>query len=253
MSCFYTIAELSRLHRRFGHPSVDKLAALLRRADPKKFSESTRNALQKITDECRLCQFESQRPRRFKFTIRDEKTFNPSIYIDVQYIDSKPILHVVDEATLYQAARWLDKVSAEEVWKALRLCWIDVYVGPPDMITHDAATNFLSKNFGYNASLMHISTKSVPVEAEYSMSIVERYHSPLRRAYRIIRAEAPSMDKESALQAAVKALNDSAGPDGLIPTLLVYGALPRLGFPTDGPSPTTIERAVAVRKATKQL
>ena len=27
---------------------------------------------------------------------------------------------------------------------------------------------------------------------------------------------------------AIKAINDTAGPDGLVPTLLVYGAYPRI-------------------------
>lgn len=51
----------------------------------------------------------------------------------------------------------------------------------------------------------------------------------------------------------VKSVNDSIGPDGLVPTLLVYGALPRLGFPTDRPTPPTFQRAVALRKATEAM
>lgn len=51
----------------------------------------------------------------------------------------------------------------------------------------------------------------------------------------------------------VKAINDSVGPDGLVPTLLVFGALPRLGLPTDPPTPSTFKRAIALRKATKAM
>jgi hypothetical protein len=28
----------------------------------------------------------------------------------------------------------------------LRLCWIDTYIGPPELITHDAGRNFISNN-----------------------------------------------------------------------------------------------------------
>jgi hypothetical protein len=44
---------------------------------------------------------------------------------------------------------------------------------------------------------------------------------------------------------AVKAVNDSAGPDGLVPTLLVFGAYPRM---TDDspPSPSLIKNGMAV-------
>ncbi|XP_044718736.1 uncharacterized protein HRG_07301 [Hirsutella rhossiliensis] len=73
-------------------------------------------------------------PRRFKFTLKDNCDFNYELIVDRR--------------------------------EALKLCWIDTYLGPPDVITHDAA--------------------------------------------------------ESLLQMAFKSVNDTAGPDGLVPTLLVF-------------------------------
>ncbi len=61
------------------------------------------------------------------------------------YIDGHPILHIVDKATMFQAARCLKNISARHTWKTLRLSWIDVYIRPPDLIAHDAGTNFVSK------------------------------------------------------------------------------------------------------------
>ena len=51
---------------------------------------------------------------------------------------------------------------------------------------------------------------------------------------------------------AFKAINDTAGPDGLIPTLLVYSAYPRM-TEHNSPSPTVTQRAVAVKKAMAAL
>ena len=81
------------------------------------------------------------------------------------YIDGSPILHIIDEATRFQAARWLQNISAKHTWDVLRACWIDTYIGPPDHITHDAGKNFVSKEFTGYANSIAISTKSVPVEA----------------------------------------------------------------------------------------
>ena len=68
----------------------------------------------------------------------------------------------------------------------------------------------------------------VPVEAHWSIGKVERYHAPLRRAFNIISAELGSnVSKDVILQMAVKAINDTAGPDGIVPTVLVFGAYPR--------------------------
>jgi hypothetical protein len=68
----------------------------------------------------------------------------------------------------------------------------------------------------------------VPVKAHNSIGIVKRYHGPIRRAYSIITAEIPDISKDMALQMAFKAINNTAGPNGLVPTLLVYGAYPRI-------------------------
>lgn len=250
---FFSESELRRLHKRFGHPTADKLLNLLKRSDIDQVDSATLSILEEISRRCRLCQFNAQRPRRFKFSLKSEKDFNQQIYVDVMHLEGKPVLHVVDEATRYQAARWLPDVGADTVWNALRLCWIDVYIGPPDVITHDAAKYFLAESFRSNSSMLHIATKPVPVESPNSMTYVERYHVPLRRAFKIMKAEAPNLNEESLLQSSVKAINDSVGPDGLVPTLLVYGALPRLGLPTDKPTPSIYQRARAVRKTTEEM
>ena len=51
---------------------------------------------------------------------------------------------------------------------------------------------------------------------------------------------------------AFKAINDSIGPDGLIPTLLVFGAYPRI-IESDVPSPIVIQRATAFKKAIEEV
>ena len=67
--------------------------------------------------------------------------------------------------------------------------------------------------------------------------MVERYHGPLRRIYHIIITELLDIGKDMALQMAFKAINDSVGPDGLVPTLLVFGAYPRM-VESNAPNPT---------------
>ena len=47
---------------------------------------------------------------------------------------------------------------------------------------------------------------------------------------------------------ALKAVNDTAGPNGLVPTLLVFGAYPRITTESP-PSPSTLKRGEAIRKA----
>lgn len=246
--CHLTEVELRQLHRRFGHPSARRLSRLLQRSG----HEFDTKILKRLTKFCHFCQKHGKSPGRFKFTLHDDYEFNHCIYVDIMYIENQPILHVVDSTTRFGAARWLKSMSAQDTWDALRCCWIDVYIGPPDVIAHDAGKNFASKEFRQHASSMSITTKEVPVESHNSIGIVERYHAPLRRAYEIIRQELNDVPKDVVLQMAIKAVNDTAGPDGIVPTLLVFGAYPRLTI-TDPPHPTIIQRAKAIRAAMKEV
>jgi hypothetical protein len=49
---------------------------------------------------------------------------------------------------------------------------------------------------------------------------------PLHCVYEIISLELKGASKKLTLQIAVKAVNNSTGPDGLIPTLLVFSTYP---------------------------
>ena len=51
---------------------------------------------------------------------------------------------------------------------------------------------------------------------------------------------------------AVKAVNDTAGPDGLVPTLLVYGAYPRISN-LDSPALSITEQAAAIWKVIAEI
>ena len=246
--CFLTEAELRRIHRRFGHPSTERLRRVLERAG----HEVDSDTIEHIRKFCHHCQIHGKSPGRFKFTLRDDIHFNHTIIIDIMYIDNKPVLHAVDEATRFTAACWLPDLTAKTVWDTFRMMWIDTYVGPPDFIMTDAGKNFTSKEFSQLAGNVGTNVKTVPVEAHWSIGIVERYHGILRRIYFIIREELPSLANTRMLQMAVKAINDTAGPDGLVPTLLVFGAYPRL-VDYDPPAPSVTKRAAVLKKATAEV
>ena len=73
---------------------------------------------------------------------------------------------------------------------------------------------------------MVIKIKKVPIKAYNSIKKVEWYYMPLYRIYKIISSELKGTSKELTLQIAVKAVNDSAGLNRLIPILLVFSAYP---------------------------
>jgi hypothetical protein len=58
--------------------------------------------------------------------------------------------------------------------------------------------------------------------------------------------------KQFVLQIAIKAVNNTAGPDGLVSTLLVFSTYPQITT-TDTSSLIVTERGKAITKAIKQI
>ena len=251
---FLTDTELRRLHRRFGHPASARLARLLSNAG----EPGNWEALQAIEDLCHQCQTHTRKPSRFRFNLKDDQDvrFNSEIIVDIMYLNAdgnKPVLHVVDQTTAFQGGQFLPSSSAKDVWETLRMTWIDTYQGPPDTITHDAGTAFTAAEFQANAGSLDIKCHAVPVEAHNSIGMVERYHAPLRRVFEILYAElSGTTSKEAILQMAFKAINDTVGPEGIVPTLLVFGDYPRITAKSD-PPPTVQQRSKAIAKAMRAL
>ncbi|KAI1798510.1 putative transposase [Daldinia bambusicola] len=249
--CHLTETELRTIHRRFGHPAAERLHNILTKAG---FDEIDKTIIDKINKYCHQCQMHGSAPGRFKFTLKNDVDFNHSVYVDVMYIKNRPVLHAIDKATSFQAAKFLKDMTAKHTWDTLRAIWIDTYLGPPDMLIYDAGKNFTAGEFTGNAKGMSITTEEVPVEAHNSIGQLERYHGPLRRAYEVISEDMHGTETEMhhVLQMAVKAVNDTAGPDGLVPTLLVFGAYPKLAE-TSPSAHSVAERAAAIKRAMEEV
>ena len=81
------------------------------------------------------------------------------------------------------------------------------------------------KQYAFNMGIM---VKNVPVETHHFIDQVERYHESFRKIYLIIISEIFGIDSDQDLQMTFKAINDSVGSHGLVPTLLVFGAYSRI-------------------------
>jgi len=67
------------------------------------------------------------------------------------------------------------------------------------VIAHDIGKNFISREFKQYAVNIGTTIKSVLVKAYNLISIVERYHGPLRRIYYIITSKILGINKDIVL------------------------------------------------------
>jgi Reverse transcriptase (RNA-dependent DNA polymerase) len=238
----YMETEVRRLHSSFYHPSADKLFNLIRRANPSKATTSLHDTINGVCRSCTACQEFYVKPTRFKVFIPEMGiVFNRQVALDLMFVKTdghraRPLLHVVDVETNFSAATFLRSESAQNIWDAFMKCWASVYIGFPDLFRTDAGSVFILDHFQRLASSHGVEIQYIGVESHNSIAAGESLHSTLRRVYNRIISEHPSIGPELALQFSVKASNDTANADGLVPSLLVFGVLPRFPIaPADLP------------------
>jgi hypothetical protein len=150
---FFTRAELTKIHRHFLDPSTVKLVNLLKRATPGNVPKETRAQLDGIQKACKTCTNCSPRPQHVQVTIDPDRiVFNNEIITDLMYLESKPVLHVVDRGTTFSSANFLYSSDRITVWNTFVQCWTSMYFGFPDSILTEQGSVFQSDDWN-NACL----------------------------------------------------------------------------------------------------
>lgn len=250
----YTTLELDRIHRHFNHPQPERLSAILRQAGDPKATPGTHAQLEELTRACDVCQRLSRAPGRFRVALPPEELiFNRTILMDLMFLDGQPVLHTIDKVTLLSAAGFLTEgETAGAVWNLYLRLWVCPYAGHPEIMRTDQGSQFASA--GWKALVHTAGTRLAVsgVEAHNALGVGERYHAYLRGIYRRVRMENGSLPKEVTLSLAVAAMNQTAGPRGLSPTLLVLGIVPRMPV-APLPLPAQRDRAYALATALTQM
>lgn len=219
-SCLWKF-ELRRFYSWSGQSHDKKLSNLLERSKIDAVIIKTREILHDVGETCHVSQMYPQNARQFKFTLRDDKDFNHAVYVDTFCVLATPVLHAVEEAASYEAAQFLTMVSSQCHSRARRLCSINVYFRQTNIIVHSACKTFLAESFVWNADVLHLWVKAVPVGSANSITKIELYRPPMTRAYPIVKNETPGTYKWRDLQMTVKKSHISIIPDIVVPTILL--------------------------------
>lgn len=223
----FTRADLTKLHKKFGHVSATKLYNLLKRAN-EDVTNSDLETLKAIGKECFECQKFARSPMRCMASAPEDIQFNHEIVVGIMHINQNPVLQIVCAGARFTVAAFMSGVSAQTVWETLLRAWIKPYVGSPHMIKVDQGSQFVSDELYRASESVGIFLKEAPIESPSSMGIGERFHDPLRRIFFKLQEEHPLIHKDSLLQDSYKAMSDAMGPEGCVSTLLACGMLPKL-------------------------
>lgn len=253
LESLFTKHELERMHLHFFHPSTSKLYNLIRRASPEKADNNLRKMLEDIRNNCQTCQEFHSPPFRFRARIPEsEIAFNQELAIDLLWLEGKPALHVIDTQTAFSNAKFINNKTADGLWQLFVDIWATVYTGYPSVIRLDRETSFDSKIFRRHAARAGITLQFSGIEIHNAIAVGERYHAPLRKIFLTIRSEHTKIESDVALRLGIKALNDTMGPNGLVPSLLVFGVLPTWPAPLKH-NPRQTDRFKAMNTARREM
>lgn len=168
------------------------------------------------------------------------------------FIENLPFLHLLVTETHFCAAAFVRTQSTADIWKCIQAIWCDTYLGPPDFLSVDQGSAFVSKEMSTSLAAHGVTLLEAPGETPGAIDTVERYHGTLRIAYRRIREDLDrSTTDVECLRMDVFSVNATLGPKGLCPMLLVFGALPRPARSIE--APTQVRRAQVMELAAKDF
>jgi len=187
----------------------------------------------------------------------DKTRFNQELLLDLMALKddsgkTRSVLHIVDVATRFSAAIFLPNVDAGTVWNCFLKAWASTYIGYPESMLTDQGSVFTSANWENACETVDIHLRNTGSQSHNSLSANEKYHDTLRTIYNKVRHEYPKLPVDVSLALSVKAMNDTVGPDGLVPSLLVFGVLPKLPSISPRDFPEHKERVRAMMTARKK-
>lgn len=99
-------------------------------------------------------------------------------------------------------------------------------MGKPDLLTVFQVTGYISKEMKEKAEASGIQLIEEPIKSPGSIRIFERYHAPLRAAYKKLRQSLPknAYTDEDFLNMVIYADNKTMGPESLCAIMQVFGA-----------------------------
>lgn len=252
---FHAVSKLDRPHRLCNHPHPNRLTALLRRAGDANALPGTRAQLERLFASCDVCQRLSRAPGRFRVAFPpDEIVFNWLMLIDLMFLDSRSMIHIVDRHTLLSAAAVAHGEKLEEQWQLYPETWVQPYVGHPQVVHVDQAPQLASPIWRALTRSAGTDLAQSGVESHNTLAAGERHHAFLRTIYRKVRADHLSLPQAAALSTAVPAMNQTTSPRGLVPTLLVFGIVPRMPVaPMSLPAQRERMQAIVAARQGKQV
>jgi len=214
-------AKAIKLHRQFGHASESKLLKLIKEShvEDKQFNA----CVKEVCESCDICRKFKAPPLKPTVSLPIATRFNQVVCLDLkEYVKNKVwIMHMIDAATRYTAARLITTKKKEVIATKLFEMWIS-YFGKPKTLMSDNGGEFANSLYTEVSQKLGINMVMPPAESPFSNGIVERHNKILFETMMKTKEDA-ACDADVALAWACSAKNALQNHGGYSPNQLVFG------------------------------
>ena len=213
-----------KLHKQFGHPSVEKLLKLIRDANIN--DRKLEVSIAEVTEKCEICcRFKKARPCPIVSMPLASK-FNDVVAFDLKVYERNLFLVMVDHATRFCAATIVSNKRPSTIIKGIFLSWIAIF-GAPNKFLSDNGGEFNNSEMRELGEQFNIKILTTAAESPWSNGVCERLNAILGCSVRKIQ-EDTGCSTDVALAWAVSSRNALSNFSGYAPNQLVFGHNPVL-------------------------
>ncbi|KAA8490576.1 Copia protein [Porphyridium purpureum] len=228
----YTVDELMVLHKKFGHASGRQIRKLLDLSKEAVEPRVMQEFLAKVK-ECAVCQWYTGRRSTYKVAAEINADFNHVVFMDFVFLHVNgtrhKVLHAVCGGTKWNAAGVVKDGSASGVFNVFFRIWIQFF-GAPHRLRVDREKVLEARDFKLLLENEGCVLDPVVIEGHWQVGVVERHHESLRKLCTRVSLDSPSLKIADILAVCCRAINNTVGPENIIPSLLVFGTVPRLSL-----------------------
>jgi len=223
--------KIRKLHKYFGHASGDSLWRVVKHSsNPEQY---TKVEVQRLCDECQVCQLSRRKQPRKKTSLPRSTAFNQVVTMDLKvHGDGNYILWMCDDATRLIRGEVIKNKEPETILAAMEKIWINGYGMGPGM----PEKYFMSDNGGefINSKLLNLCQEAgikLIKTGSYSPQqngLNERNHGVADVVIEKILREDPTLTMQEAVNKSAWARNSLINKTGFSPFQLVFGRSPIL-------------------------
>ena len=219
-----TDAIALKLHRMYAHPSAERLIKLVKSQN--KETKDLVQAIQKVTEECKICLMYKKVPPRPVVGFPMANRFNQCVAMDLKQFGKAHLLHMIDHATRLSSGAIIYNKRPGTIIKHIFQNWVSIY-GCPERILSDNGGEFNNAELRELGEKLNLNIQTTAAESPWSNGLVERHNKIVAEMITKVCIDT-KCNLELALMWSLSAHNSLCNVHGFSPFQLVFSRNPTL-------------------------